>query len=107
MACPTGVRFTAQMFETAIENLDLWQAGFCGYGTPLGELVVGSVLYGGIALNIFIRTGSLIIPFVLFLILGGTIAAQMFAIISTFGGLVIMLVAPAIVTIMVYMWDRY
>lgn len=106
MACPTGARYAADAFQTAMENLDLWEAGFCAYGTPLGELVVGTLVYSAVGLNIFIRTGSLIIPFVLMLLLGGTIFAQMLAIISTFGALVILVVAPLLVTAFAFMLDR-
>lgn len=106
MACPSGTRYTSDLFQTAMENLDLWEAGFCAYGTPMGELVVGTVLYSAIGLNIFIRTGSLIIPFVLMLILGGTVFAQMLAVINTLAGLVILVVAPIILTAVVFMLDR-
>lgn len=105
MSCPTG-RFSADLFNTAIQNFDLWRAGFCAYGAPLGELVVGSVVYAAFGLNIFIRTGSLIIPFVLALILGGTIFAQTFAIVNQIAGMVILIVAPVAVSTIVFMLDR-
>lgn len=104
MACPDG-RFTADMFNTAMQNFDLWDAFFCGYAGPLGQLVVGTFLYSAIGLNIFIRTGSLIIPFVLVLLLGATVLAQMVAIISTFAGLVILVVAPLVVSALVFLLD--
>lgn len=106
MACPVDGRYTADLFQMAMENFDLWEAGFCAYGAPLGELVVGSIVYIGFGLNIFIRTGSLIIPFILVLILGGTILAQMFAIVSAFAGLIILLIAPVLITLIVVLIDR-
>lgn len=106
MACPVDGRFTADLFQTAMKNLDLWEAFFCAYGSPMGEIVVGSILYAGIGLNIFIRTGSALIPFVLMLLLGGTILAQMFAVISSIAGIIILVVAPLIVTGIVFAMDR-
>lgn len=106
MACPEGARFTAQAFRTAVENFDLWDAGFCGYATPLGELTVGTLFYGAVSLNIFLRTGSLIIPFILVLILGGVVLAQVYAVINSFAGLLIVVAAPIIATTLVYAVDR-
>lgn len=105
MVCPVDGRYGADLFRQAMESMDLWEATFCAYGAPLGELVVGTILYSAIGLNIFIRTGSLIIPFVLSLILGGTILAQMFAIINTFVGIIVLLSAPIILTGLVYTFD--
>lgn len=101
MACPVDGRFTAELFREAMDGLDLWQFAFCAYGSPLGELVVGTVVYAGVALNIFIRTGSIMIPFVLALILGGTIFAQAFAIINAFVALIILIAAPVVMTALV------
>lgn len=106
MACPDGARFTAEAFDAAMQNFSLWDAGFCAYATPLGELVVGTVVYVAVGLNIFIRTGSLIIPFVLMLLLGGTIFAQMLAVINSFAALIILVVAPVVVTALVFLLDR-
>lgn len=102
MACPEAARFNTTMFQTAIENLDLWEAGYCAYGTPMGELTVGTLVYAGFGLNIYIRTGSVILPMILMIILGGTILAQMFAVISAFAGLIILTGAPLIITAFVY-----
>ena len=106
MACPEGARFTADMFRTAMENFDLWEATFCAYGSPLGELTVGTVVYSAVGLNIFLRTGSIMIPFVLALVLGGTILAQMFAIINAFVGLLILFGAPLVASMLIFAVDR-
>lgn len=106
MACPDGSRYTSEMFQTAMENFDLWDSMFCAYGTPMGELVVGTVLYSAIGLNIFLRTESVMIPFVLMLVLGGTILAQMFAIIGSFVGLLVLIVAPLVISMLVFTVDQ-
>lgn len=104
MACPDGSRFTG--FMTAMQDLDLWQAGYCMYATPLGEAVVGSVFYGAVSLGIFIRTGSLTIPAILYLILGTTITARMLSVVSPMVGLIILLVAPILLTALIWNVDR-
>lgn len=106
MACPEGARFTSEMFQTAMEGFGLWDALYCTYATPLGTLLVGTVVYSGFGLNIFLRTGSLIIPFVLLMILGGTVLSQMLGIVGTFAGLIILTVAPLVLTGLVMMLDR-
>jgi len=106
MACPDGARFTSDMFQTAVENFDLWEAGFCAFGTPLGDLAVGSIIYAGFGLNIYIRTGSAILPFILILILGGTILAQVWAVINAFAALLILVSAPLVLSAFVLMIDR-
>lgn len=106
MACPDGARFTGEMFQTAMENFDLWEAMVCPYGTALGMGVVGTMLYSAFALNIFIRTGSVIIPFVLVMILGGTIIGQMVGVVSAFAGLIVLVVAPLVVSALIFVLDR-
>lgn len=98
MSCPDAAKFGTDAFQTAIETFDLWQAGYCAYGTPLGELAVGSIVYAAFGLNIYIRTGSAILPLILMLILGGTVLAQTWAVISAFAALVILIGAPIVAT---------
>jgi len=106
MACPSGARYGTEMFQDAMANLDLWEALACPYGTPLGMTVVGTMLYSAIALNIFIRTGSVIIPTILVFILGGTIIGQMVGVVSTFASLLVLIVAPLTVAALIFLLDR-
>jgi len=103
--CPDG-RYTSELFQTAMENFDLWKGMFCAYGAPLGELVVGTVLYAAVGLNIFIRTESVMIPFVLALILGGTILGQMFAVINSFVAIIILFAAPVVVSALIVTMEK-
>jgi len=106
MTCPSGGLFRASQFTNAMQNLDLWQAGYCMYATPMSELVVGTVVDGAVSLGIFISTGSLVIPAVLYIILGSTITFQMLSIISPLIGFLVLLVAPIAATALVYNVDR-
>lgn len=104
MACPDGSRY--QNFSAAMAELDLWEALYCPYGVAAGELVVGAMFYSAVGLAIYIRTGSAIVPFVLLLILGSTVTAQMLSVISGFAALLILLAAPLTLTIIAWKLDR-
>lgn len=106
MSCPSGDRFTVEAFEKAFETLDLWQAAYCAYATPLTGAVVGSLFYGAVSLAIFIRTGSIGIPAILFIILGSTILAQMMAVITPFVALIVLVSAPLAATGIIWSIDR-
>lgn len=104
MACPDGSKFNG--FEAAFNNLDIWKAVFCMYATPMGETVVGTLFYGCVSLAIFIKTGSIAIPSLLFIILGGTILSQMLAVVTPFVALIVLLAAPIAATALVWGVDR-
>lgn len=106
MSCPDGTRYSDGL-KALNDGFDLWEAGFCTYAVPAGELVVGLLFYGAVSLGIFVRTGSAIIPFVLVLILGGTILAQMTAVVSQFAALIILLGAPIVISLLVFQLDRW
>lgn len=103
--CPDG-RYSAELFHAAMEEFAVFEAVTCTYGAPLGVMVVGTLFYSGVALNIFLRTGSVMIPFVLALVLGGTIFAQMFAIINAFVAIIILLAAPMVMAGLIFLVDR-
>lgn len=104
MSCPSGDRYT--QFAEAMANFELWSLFYCSYATPLGEAVVGTLFYGAVSLGIFIRTGRIAIPAVLFIILGSTILAQMLAVITPFVALVVLLAAPVTATAIIWGIDR-
>jgi len=106
MSCPSGSRFSVEAFQKAFETLDLWQAAYCTYATPLTGAVVGSLFYGAVSLAIFIRTGSVGIPAILFIILGSTILAQMMAVVTPFVALIVLLAAPLAATSIIWTIDR-
>lgn len=105
MSCGTG-RFSAELFLKAMEDLDLWRAFFCPYAAPLGDLTVGTVVYLAFMLGIYIRTQSVMIPFILLLVFGGTVLAQMFAVISAPVAMLILIVPPLVVTAAIFLVDR-
>lgn len=105
MACPSG-RFSAELFNEAMSNFELWDAVICPFAGPTSMLLVGTVIYSGIGLNIFLRQGSVIIPFVLALILGGTVVGQTIGVISSFVAMIILIVPPLIISLLIFTVDR-
>ena len=105
MACPSG-RFSAELFNEAMSNFELWDAVICPFAGPTSMLLVGTVIYSGIGLNIFLRLGSVIIPFVLALILGGTVVGQTIGVISSFVAMIILIVPPLIISLLIFTVDR-
>jgi hypothetical protein len=106
MACPSGSRFTGFFDAMSGGAMDLWNATFCTYAAPAGELTVGLLFYAAVSLAIFIRTGSPMIPFALVMLLGGTILAQMVGIVSTFAAILVLVSAPLIVAVFIFKVDR-
>lgn len=104
MSCPSGGIFTG--FEAAFQSFDVWRAIYCMYATPLGGAVVGTLFYGAVSLGIVIRTGSLAIPAILYIILGGTITAQMLSVVTPFVGLAVLVTAPLAATAVIWTIDR-
>lgn len=49
----------------------------CQYADPMGLLVIGLIMWGGIGLSLYMRTGSALIPFVVTLAIGGAVLSQM------------------------------
>lgn len=53
--------------------LKLFQAAVCQYSDPFGIQLVGFLFWAGVALGLYIRTGSILMPYILTLILGSVV----------------------------------
>lgn len=104
MTCPDGARFDG--FGDALSSLDIWEAGFCMYATPMGPEVVASLVYSAVMLGMFLRTQSVAIPAILFIILGGTMLANMFAVIAPIVAFIVLVSAPIALTALIWTTDR-
>lgn len=104
MGCGTGP-MSSSAFVDAMNQFNLWDAFVCPYAGPLGLLVVGTMVYSAFTLNIYIRTESLIIPFVLILLLGSTILGQMVGVVGTFASIIILVVAPLVISALIFLLD--
>lgn len=69
--CQSGTTFAEYL-----RSFEFIKAFTCSYFDAAGVLTVGLMVYGAIALSIYIRTGSIIIPVVLLLLTGGAVMTQ-------------------------------
>lgn len=58
-------------------DFEFIKAVTCTYADPLGLLVFGLLVYGAIALSIYIRTDSITIPVILLFLVGGAVTPQL------------------------------
>jgi hypothetical protein len=70
----------------------------CTYANSVGFLVMGLLVYGSISLSIYIRTGSVIIPFVLLLLTGGVVMEQVAGVAVAIATIVVLVVGAGVVT---------
>jgi len=78
----------------------------CTYGNTAGMLVVGLLVYGGIVLSIFLRTGDIRIPVVLTLLTGGAIIPQVAGPGVAIIGIGIILTGGAVMALLYYRYSR-
>lgn len=101
MVCEAGLSGVEYLMD-----FEFLQAVTCTYADAAGLAVVGTMVLGGIAASIYIRTGSLLIPFGLVLMTGG---ATMTFVAGPLLGLVtvmLLLLASGIVTILYNEYSR-
>jgi hypothetical protein len=78
----------------------------CTYADSAGLLVVGMLVYGGVSISIFARTGDIRIPAVLLLLTGGAVTSQIAAPGLTIAGLIVLLVGAGVLTLLYYRYSR-
>lgn len=80
MSCPSGSDWQTALdaFTTAVDGRSFVDAFTCLFAstTPGGLLVVGTIIWFGVAAMSFVRTGSFALPVVFTLLFGGAIFAQ-------------------------------
>lgn len=91
-------------FADYLGNWEFVKAVTCQYGNTVGFTTVGLIVWGAVASSIYIRTDSMIIPFGLFLMIGGAVLSQMASVAIPVAALLV-LVLPAAVT--TYLYIRY
>ena len=57
-------------------DFEFWSAFTCPYANSVGFLTLGLIVYGAVAIPSYLVTNSIIIPFVLLLIIGPVVMAQ-------------------------------
>lgn len=89
----------------AVANFEFIQAVTCTYAVPAGFLMVGLLVFGAVAGSIYIRTGSVIIPFGLVLLTGGAILTTVAAPAIAFVVITFFLVGGGVVAYAYYRWS--
>lgn len=84
-------------------NFEFIKAMTCTYASSVGFLVMGLLVYGAVGMSIYIRTGSVVIPFVLLLLTGGAVTTQLAGVAMGIVTLVLLLTGAGVVT---YLYAR-
>jgi hypothetical protein len=79
-------------------DFEFIKAFTCTYADPVGMLVVGLIVYGGISLSIYIETGQVTIPFVLILTSGGALLAQVAGVATTIATIILLVTGAGGIT---------
>lgn len=66
-------------FVDYISEFEFWKAVTCPYANEVGFLTLGLFVYGSISVPIYLTTGSIIVPAVLLLLVGGAVLTQVAA----------------------------
>lgn len=96
----------AMTFADYMVQFEFIKAMTCGYFTTAGMFATGALVYGGISLSLYIRTGSAVIPFVLLLLTGGAVLSQVAPPVITIATIVFLVVAPGVVAYAYYQYSR-
>ena len=70
-SCPNGTNATEYVNPGG--NVSLVQGAVCQYSDPFGIQVVGVLFWAALALALYIRTGSILLPYLLTLIFGSVV----------------------------------
>ncbi len=98
------------MCDPALSGMDYFldfqfmKAVTCTYANAAGYLVTGFLVYSAVSLSIYIRTGSVVIPFVLLLTTGGAVMSVVAPPMTTAATIVLLCVGAGSFT---YLYHRY
>jgi hypothetical protein len=85
-------------FRTRLLDWQFFEAFTCQYADSVGFLTTGMIVYGGMLISIYLTTGSLVLPAVLLLLVGGAIIGQLAAPSMIFVVLLILGVGAGVMT---------
>jgi hypothetical protein len=88
-----------------IDYLLDWQffkAATCVYANPIGFLIVGMIFYGSVAVPIYLRQNSIVIPTVLLLLTGGVVMSQVAAPVTTLVTIMLLMTGAGVLTYLYY-----
>lgn len=89
-----------------LADFQFLQAFTCTFAEPAGLLIVGMLVYGGIGLSIYIRTGSVIIPVILLFLTGGAVVTQVAAPAAAAATVLVLTAGGGVVAYLYYRYSR-
>jgi hypothetical protein len=102
----TGVCDASTSGATYLTDFEFIKAFTCTYANAVGLLVVGVFVYGAISTSIYIRTNSVLIPFVLLLLTGGAVMTQLASIATALATLLLLATGAGVITLLWYQYSR-
>lgn len=94
-------------FEGYLSNFEFINAFVCTSSDLAGGFaIVSTLVFGGIALSIYIRTGSIAMPAILLLLTGGAVISTLAAPAVGIAGILLVVVGAAAMTFAYYRYSR-
>jgi len=87
-------------------NGQLFDALYCPFGDLLGGVTLALLFFSPLAMALYIYSGSIILPFVMFLILGSVVVVQLPGAATTLIGAVALLTIAVVGTAMILKINR-
>lgn len=78
-------------YKEFVVNGQFFDAVWCPFGDVMGGIVFALLFFAPLGISLYIFSGSIILPFVLFLILGSVVVVQLPGLAATLVGGVILL----------------
>lgn len=85
---------------------EFMKAVTCTYANVAGYLVTGLLVYGAVAISIYVRTGSVVIPFVLVLTTGGAVMSVVAPPATAIATVLILCVGAGAITVLYHRYSR-
>lgn len=89
-----------------LTQFEFIKAFACTFANSMGLYVFGTLVYGGIAISIYIRTGSAMIPLVLLLLTGGVVMSQVAAPAVGVATILLLVMGAGVLTILYREYSR-
>lgn len=89
----------------ALTEFNFGDAFVCPYWDTVGQFATGLLVWGGISAAVYQKTGSIIIPYILLLLLGGSVLAQVASVGVTIAGVVMLAVLGGVPTYLVWRYS--
>lgn len=89
-----------------LTDFEFIKAFTCTYADQLGFFITFMFVYSGVALSIFIHTGSMIIPLLLLLLVGGPILGMVVGPITAIATILLLVGGAGIMTLIYHRYSR-